>query len=617
MRAGQVELAKQIDAAFTDGAHLLAEGPTGTGKAFAYSVPASFHASVRKKKVLLVTANIALQEQLCYKDLPVLEKLLPWKFRYELIKGKGNYLCLDQVSQEFDGDHRDYPAFEDGEDKYLKMLDWVEATKTGDMSELDFQPSRALWSRFSISSQRCKAGDCQYRDECFAYVARERAESVDLVVSNYHMLFVHLLVREATSMDLVLPPFDLIVCDEGHRAPDIARDFFGCRVMPRNIRWVGRRLRGMNEKSLGGELIIASERFFANLAAYRESDAYRARIKTPHAVDSSELLGLLQDAVRASMRAMSLSHDAKRRRSIRKVWQRAAMVADDIERAMALDDPDIVTFIDTFEDEPCLRTKAISVGDRIRQMLLQQTESVIVTSATLSTNNQFDYIANEFGFEDVRTVAGTNPFDFSKQSLLVVPDGLPDANDETYPVAVARVLGEIIHLAQGRTLGLFTSYRNLDQAYEYLTTLNRYQILKQGEMARTALIDQFRDEISSVLLGTDSFWAGIDVPGEALSCVVIDRLPFPTPEDPIVDAIRSRDSKWFFHYALPRAIIAFRQGFGRLIRKRTDRGVVVVLDERIVTKTYGRLFLKSLPGGGGLKTRDLSDIREFLEEDPR
>ena len=313
MREGQVQLARAIDAAFERGSHILAEGPTGTGKALAYSVPAIFHASQKNRRILIVTANIALQEQLCYKDLPLLVDLLPWEFSYELVKGKSNYLCLDRLAQETSGASLDLPGFDDGDDRYRELLAWACETSTGDVSDLGFQPSRALWSRFSVTSHRCKAGDCRYRDECFAYMARERAESADIVVTNYHLLFVHLLVREATSLDLILPPFDLVVCDEGHRAPDIARDFFGYRVMPRNLRWVARRLRGIGQRELAGYLAMEGEKFFGSLAAYRESNAYKARIKQPGAVDSAPVIEFLRRAEWASKHAMAACEEPKKR----------------------------------------------------------------------------------------------------------------------------------------------------------------------------------------------------------------------------------------------------------------------------------------------------------------
>ena len=288
------------------------------------------------------------------------------------------------------------------------------------------------------------------------------------------------------------------------------------------------------------------------------------------------------------------------------------MLSDQIKEAMSLHNEDLVTFIEEYEDEPCLQTKAVRVGERIKRILFDMTTSVVVTSATLSSNGRFDYVASEFGLDRPATVIAETPFDFSSQTLLVVPEGLPNPNDDDYRLAVAECLHEIIELAGGRTLALFTSYRNLDAAHERLSATCGYRVLRQGDMPRTALIEEFRKDVSSVLLGTDAFWAGVDVPGEALSCVVIDRLPFPSPEDPVVDAISSTDKRWFHRYALPRAIIAFRQGFGRLIRRRTDRGVVVVLDQRIVTKGYGRAFLGSLPGGGGLRTRHLPNIAKFL-----
>ncbi len=346
MRPGQIDLATAIDAAFTDGVELLAEGPTGTGKAIAYSVPAVFHTSQHGRRVLIVTANIALQEQLFYKDLPLLAELLPWKFTYELIKGKGNYLCRDRLSEELMADHDFLFLMSDEGERHMNILKWAEHTVTGDVSELDFQPEHTLWSRFSASGQRCNAGICHYRDNCFAYSARERAESADIVVTNYHMLLVHLLVREATSMDMILPPFDLLICDEGHSAPDIARDVFGYCIMPRNIRWIAKRLTGIGEPALGSQLMLEAEKFFASLCAYRESTEYRARIRRPHPVDSATLVGLLARAEAASKHAMITCLDTESRIAIRKMYQRASIVGQHIAEAISLANESLIAFID-------------------------------------------------------------------------------------------------------------------------------------------------------------------------------------------------------------------------------------------------------------------------------
>jgi ATP-dependent DNA helicase DinG len=235
---------------------------------------------------------------------------------------------------------------------------------------------------------------------------------------------------------------------------------------------------------------------------------------------------------------------------------------------------------------------------------------VTVTSATLSTGGSFDFIARELGVEEPRAIIAESPFRWEEQALLIVPEGMPEPNDPSFPASVASTFAEIIDMARGRTLGLFTSYRNLNATFQRVAG-NGHRVLKQGDMPRTALIEEFRRDVGSVLLGTESFWAGVDVPGESLSCVVIDRLSFPTPDDPVLDAITQRDSRWFKNYSVPRAVIAFKQGFGRLIRTVTDRGVVVVLDRRLVTKPYGRLFTESLPNV--LKSRRLDSIRRFLE----
>jgi ATP-dependent DNA helicase DinG len=245
------------------------------------------------------------------------------------------------------------------------------------------------------------------------------------------------------------------------------------------------------------------------------------------------------------------------------------------------------------------------------KLFFDATPSVIVTSATLTTGGSFEHTKRELGVRDARELVVESPFDFERQALLIVPEGLPSPQEPVFVDAVADVVARVVDLAEGRTLGLFTSYRNMNAAYERLAGCG-YRVLRQGDAPRTQLIEAFRKDVRSVLLGTESFWAGVDVPGESLSCVIIDRLPFPPPDDPVLDAVSERDPDWFQDFSLPRAIIAFKQGFGRLIRSQLDRGVVVVLDERLVTKRYGRKFIRSLPYT--LKSRRLAHVRHFLEE---
>ncbi|MCG8417268.1 MAG: ATP-dependent DNA helicase [Proteobacteria bacterium] len=606
-RPGQIALARAIDDAFTANDHLLAEGPTGTGKGIAYAVPAMYHVATHQRRVLIVTANIALQEQLVTKDLPQLETIVPWQVSYALLKGKNNYLCLDRSNAELT--QPTLKDFDDPDDVHRAIRQWATQTTTGDRSELPVHPSPALWRRFSVSSKDCKADDCAYRDDCFAYAARERAEDADILVTNYHMLFVHIQVRERTGMDLVLPSFDLLVCDEAHKAADIARDFFGYGISKRAIRWVGRQLNRLGESALLFQLNEAANGFYAALEALH--DDRRRRLRKPDLADWRPLTDALKQTSWAYKRAMaSEAHDG-RRAMLRRLWMRAQVLAEHIESAMCLSQANMVTYLATIDDELTLCTKAVQVADRLQAGLFAAATSVVMTSATLSSHGQFTYIASELGLVQPNAIAVESPFDFARQALFVVPQDMPAPTADDYPQAVAQAIREIIDLADGRTLALFTSYKNLDACHAELAEVP-YRVLKQGEAPRTLLVEEFRRDTRSVLLGTESFWSGVDVPGPSLSCVVIDRLPFPSPDDPVIDALSERNAQWFHSHSLPRAVIAFRQGVGRLIRSATDRGVVVLLDHRIVTKRYGTAFLRSLPPM--LRSRRMENVRNFLAE---
>jgi len=612
-RPGQIEMARAVGAALEDDEHLLVEAPTGVGKSLAYSVPATHHAVNEKKRVVIATANIALQEQLVEKDLPLLAEILPWDFRFALLKGKNNYLCLDRrYQEEAEGtlDLLDEPG--DGP-MLTDLTEWAGTTETGDVSELPFQPLYRLWRRFSTTSDDCKGSDCRFRDECFALKARAAAEEAHVVVANYHLLFAHLQVRAATGQDLVLPAFDVAILDEAHKAADIARDFFGARITVGGVRWAARLLKKLGKGMQHRELTEEATRFFERLDSHRRSPGYKCRLKRPDVVPWSKLCTLLGKAATTYQAAQEMG-DEDANAELRRVATRCETLAGQIRAAMTLADKDSVVFIEADgRGGAVLRSKPIEVSGVLEQALFASVDSAVLTSATLTTGGSFDHIAGEMGVPTPRTLSVESPFDFERQALLVVPDGMPNPGAPDYPDAVADAVAEVLELAEGRTLGLFTSYRNLDLTYQRVSG-NGHRILRQGDRPRTALVEEFRRDVDSVLLGTESFWAGVDVQGEALSCVVIDRLPFPSPDDPVLDAISERDRRWFTNYSLPRAVIAFKQGFGRLIRSATDRGVVVVLDQRIVSKSYGKVFTRSLPPV--LKSRRIESVQRFLDEEP-
>jgi ATP-dependent DNA helicase DinG len=611
-RRGQIELTQAVDRGIEENAHLLAEAPTGTGKSIAYLVPAIRHAAEHGKRVLVVTGNIALQEQLVGKDLPLLAEVLPWDVSFALLKGRQNYLCPSRLPEQEAEPHLDIPGEPFDVDRYQAILDWAETTETGDKSELPFEPAPRLWKRFSITSEDCKGNECRFREQCFAAKAKVRAEQAMVVVTNYHMLLLHLHLREITGRDLILPPFDIAICDEGHKMADIAREFFGFRATAGSVRWAARLLPRMGHGRLAARLEAETSSFFERLDAYAQSDAYDRRLRAPGEVPHQELRAALVETFRVYQEAMDEVLDGDARAELTRAMARAMALVIQIDSAMALADEGSVYFLERLpKGGVALASKVVDVSERLRKLFFDATPSVIVTSATLTTSGSFDHARRELGVRDARELVVESPFDFEKQALLVVPEGLPSPQEPVFAEVVADTVARVVELAEGRTLGLFTSYRNLNAAYERLTGCG-YRVLRQGDAPRTQLIETFRKDVRSVLLGTESFWAGVDVPGESLSCVVIDRLPFPPPDDPVLDAVSERDPDWFQQFSLPRAIIAFKQGFGRLIRSQLDRGVVVVLDERLVTKRYGRKFLGSLPFT--LKSRRLAHVRHFLAE---
>jgi ATP-dependent DNA helicase DinG len=609
-RPGQIRMVRTVDSAFSNECHVMAEAPTGIGKSIAYSVPAIYHALENSKKTVIVTANIALQEQLFIKDLPFLSAVLPWPFKYSLIKGKSNYLCVDQWQTEIEKSRlktrRDI-------EKYRSILQWAKRTKDGDKSELAFDPPSYMWSLFSVTSDQCKGGDCRHHGECFVEKARKNVENSDIFVTNYHLLFAYLKLRSQTGKDLILPPFDFVICDEAHKAADIARDFFGFRMTERSTMFVTKMLGRLALNDLYDELEDAAIDFFRRLKMYYNSKSYSVRIKSPNVMDYMAL----KDALIAAGNRLSTAVSETDERSFKAELKMAATAAynmsSNLEEAITLNDDNMVYFIEEMINrEVALRGKPITVDSFLGRELFDRSESVIMTSATLAVDNNFYHINKEVGVESPYSLVVESPFNFKEQALLVIPEHMPPANDISFSNEVAKAVATAIELADGRVLGLFTSYRNLNMAYDYIfrELSEKYNILRQGDRPRMSLVEEFKKDVKSVLLGTESFWAGVDVPGESLSCVVIDRLPFQTPSDPILDAVSSRNSRWFMSYSIPRAIIALKQGFGRLIRNSSDRGVVVVLDRRIVTKPYGVKFLASLPEV--MRSKRIESIGVFL-----
>jgi len=613
-RPGQIALAKAVDKVIDEKRHLIAEAPCGIGKSLAYCVPAIYHAIQFGRRVAVVTANIALQEQLHTKDLPMLVKLLPWSFKHSLIKGRGNYLCVDKWQDEQINSSLKNRKSKKDRDQYRAILSWARKTATGDMSELDFTPFPAIWHLFSSTSDECKGHDCRCHADCLSERARDEAAGAHVFVTNYHLLFAHLQVRMVTGKDLILPEFDVVICDEAHKAADIARDFFGFRITEGSVRFASRLIGRLQMQDEYEALDDLARKFFNDLKRFHKSKAYHIRFRSPPPLDWHPLCDTIKDLRSSFMSAAFAIHDSGRndeKAALLKAAGTAARLAANFEEAMTISNADSVYYIEENQnDSVALMGKPIYVAPILTTELFSKTRSVISTSATLAVSGSFSHVVKELGVTDPLTLAVGSPFNFNTQAILVIPEEMPDPTDKSFPLAVAEAVEKVIILADGRTLGLFTSYRNLETAWARVIGMDKYKILKQGDKPRTALVEEFRNDIRSVLLGTESFWTGMDIPGEALSCVIMDRLPFQTPDDPVLNAISERDEDWFMTYSVPKAVIAFKQGFGRLIRRITDIGVVVILDRRIVTKAYGRKFLSSIPDVR--RSKKLESIKKFL-----
>ncbi len=615
-RPGQIAMARSVDEAILCDRKIAIEAPTGTGKSIAYLVPAIAHAVETGRKVIVATANIALQEQLLEHDLPSLREALPWEFSFALAKGKSNYACLHEAS-ELD-EYEDWQA-----DEVQAVQDWLAETRTGDWSEIHWELNPLVKRLFVVDHDECPGKSrCKQGARCWAELARDRVRQATVVVTNYHLLMAHLSLQAKIGRgnSKLLPDLDIVVLDECQKMCDIARDFFGLRITESAVRRLARFLpmpegdratRGRNA-AFKAELAARAGQVFAEVG--RLAPAHQPRLRGPLPIDLSrvnESLGQLAAAytAQAAVQAEEDGPEAYYRDEFGELsrkgnaWDHRAQRCRDAVATLAtlvlgdLDDG-LVRFIgSTDRGRPTLEAKLVDVGPELNQQLFSCCRSVVMTSATLAVDNSFDYFARDAGLIDYDSLVVPTPFDFRRQCALVICPSAPEPDELEFGAFMCQKLEEIVRAAGGRTLGLFTSYRNLDRAHEFLAARKLpFKLLRQGQGERSRLLDEFKRDRASVLLGTDSFWAGVDVQGESLSVVVIDKLPFPRMNDPVLSVLSERDPKRSFRKdSVPRAVIQFKQGFGRLIRTAADCGVVVLLDPRIVTRRYGRQFISSLP----------------------
>jgi ATP-dependent DNA helicase DinG len=613
-RHEQQLLADAVDAAIQERAVLVAEAGTGVGKTFAYLVPALMSG----RKVIVSTGTKTLQDQLFEKDLPLVRDALEVPVRLALLKGRGNYLCLHRM--DLSGSDGRFESREEVS-RFQQIRQWAARTRTGDLTEIaGLVGDPALRARVSSTADNCLGGDCPQFADCFLMEARRRAQEADVVVVNHHLLMADWALKEG-GFGEVLPSADAYILDEAHQLPEVAAQFFGLNISSRQLADLVRDTKFAYFEEAGDlqEVIDAADAVGKAAADLRlalglgNRRAAWAEVEVEPAVDDA--IVHLREAL--STLTTLLEPLADRGKNIEQCGKRTAALLQTLDRLLAADEAgEAVRWFETYNQSFILRLTPLDVAKQFRGNMERHRASWVFTSATLAVGGGFGHFQRRMGLgADARTLRLDSPFDYRRNALLYLPLGLPHPASERFDEAFLRAAVRVLEASRGRAFLLFTSHRALRFAADWLASRVPFPLLVQGEASQAQLLERFRSLGNAVLLGTSSFWEGVDVRGEALSAVLIDRLPFASPGDPVmqarIDAMNRRGANSFMEHQLPLAVIALRQGVGRLIRDPADRGVLMIGDNRLLTKSYGRIFLDSLPPAP--LVREPRDVEAFFE----
>ena len=637
-RAGQAQMAAAVARVFERGGVLLAEAGTGTGKTLAYLVPAI----LCRERVLVSTGTKNLQEQIYFKDIPALREALDIPFTAAYMKGRANYLCLHKLEQLNEN------GGELAHDVFLPIIsEWAGRTETGDRAELqDLPEDVAFWSEVAATAETCLGAECRHYESCFVTRMRQRAAESDVVIVNHHLLCADAAVRQ-NNFGEVIPACSRAILDEAHQLEDVATQYFGFSVSTYRAEELARDAErlvsgGLDDRKTreaierGVEMLRDAARdFFSDLAfahgpsrasgrpdhvegrgrgAVRGEERVRA---TPASLGEASdaaarltgALDLLEGALAAARPATqpSASDDddspsartADDAEMFAALVRRAAALRDELRLLLRASDDAYVYFVEFRGRGVFLRASPIDVSAIVHDLLIDKMRTTVLTSATLTVDGRFEYLRARLGIRSAEEIRLASEFDFTRQAILYLPPRMPDPRSDAFATAASREVIEILKATRGRAFVLFTSYATLRAVQAMAEMALDYPIFVQGSAPRSRLLNQFRATPNAVLFATSSFWQGVDVVGEALSCVIVDKLPFASPGDPItaarIEAIRAQGGDPFAEYQVPLAILTLQQGLGRLIRHRRDRGVLAVLDPRLRTKGYGRRFIDSLP----------------------
>jgi ATP-dependent DNA helicase DinG len=614
-RRSQLCMAELVEDAFRNKRHLLVEAGTGTGKTLAYLIPA-----IRSgRRVVISTATKSLQEQLYVKDVPFVQKHFAPELKVAVMKGRANFLCREKVRQ-MEGQ----PILKGMEelDWFTQIRDWERLTETGDRADLTFLPDDAeLWSRLDARRETCTGQKCAQFERCFITAMHQRAANADVIIVNHHLFFADLALRQ-DDFGSILPEYSAVIFDEAHEIEDVASDYFGRQVSNYRLEELARdaeqamRITQSGKPPLLRRVTRLREKVhgFFDLLPPREGRSAlepgaRAAFLETHRASYDEMVGALK-ALENEIAALPSKPD-----ELLVIARRAAELRSETAFLFESNEKNFVYWLERRGKGVFITATPINISSILRQHLFDAFDTIIMTSATLAVSGRFDFLKQRLGLQATQETVLPHEFDYRQQALLYIPPGLPDVRDSRFVSKAAEEICRLLTVTEGRAFCLFTSYAQMNQIFELVRAQIRFPMLLQGTAPRMALLERFRTTPNAVLFATSSFWQGVDVPGQQLSCVIIDRLPFAVPTDPIVAArvrtLAEEGRNAFAEYQIPEAVLALKQGFGRLIRARTDRGVLAILDNRIQRMQYGKIFIESLPEYS--LSRDIAEVQRFMK----
>ena len=613
-RAPQVLMAEAVADALLNNHILLTEAGTGTGKTFAYLIPALLSG----KKLLVSTGTKHLQEQLFGRDLPTLVKALKLPIQISLLKGRNNYLCL----------HRLKTVQESGLLSSLHMVSdltkiarFKQYTQTGDIADIhEVAEDAAIWPYVTSTADNCLGQECEFFKECFINQARRKAQQAELVVINHHVFFADMALKNEGFGEL-LPSVDALIFDEAHQLAEVATQFLGTVFSSRQLLLLSQDIQTEYEQSVGdmADLPRLAQQVIHAVQEMRLALGESAQRKTWFEIKQQAAVYTAVKNLSKELEALNavLAVAAPRSPGLNNCWRRCVILANQFKQLTGETPVDQIHWFETFSRSFSLHFTPLNLQSSLGQIIEEQAKPWIFTSATLTVNNQFEHFAQNLGLKNYIQQQVSSPFDYANQALLYVPRNLVDVQDPDYTLNTAAAMLPVLEASRGRAFYLFTSHRALQQAAAYLRERLKFPLLVQGDLPKTQLLNQFRQLKNAILLGNQSFWEGVDVRGEHLSCVIIEKLPFAVPDEPITKArirqIKQQGGDPFYELQIPAAVIQLKQGTGRLIRDSQDRGVLVICDPRIIGRYYGSIFLKSLAAMP--RTRELTDLINFFKQE--